>query len=163
MGLGGTAKKLQKVVDMAEELYDRLNYLREQLAQLQETVERTGTQVERLQREQAANRALLERLAEQQGIDVDEALKTASNENANPAPEQRQRGYQGQDGNQRLQGGQGQGQHGNQGQRGDQRQQEGQGQKQDPRGQDQQRQDQGSSSRSSFDGTSRRDDRPPGN
>jgi peptidoglycan hydrolase CwlO-like protein len=78
MGLGGTTKKLQKVVNMAEELYERLNYLREQLAELSERVERTGSRVERLQREQAINRVLLERLAEQQGIDVDEARENVS-------------------------------------------------------------------------------------
>lgn len=133
MGLGGTAKKLQKVVDMAEELYDRLNYLREQLTRLQETVEQTGSQVEHLQREQAVNRALLERLAERQDIDVDEVIETISNEEANP--------QQRQPGGQRQQG---------QGQPGGQRQHQGQ-------------QGQGFPSQSSPDTASRRDDRSPGN
>jgi len=31
MGLGGTAKKLQKVTDMAEDVYARLNDLRDQV------------------------------------------------------------------------------------------------------------------------------------
>ena len=142
MGLGGTAKKLQRVVDMAEELYERLNYLREQLTELQAGVERTGTQVEHLQREQAVNRALLERLAEQQGIDVDEVLETISNEEVNrTAQQQSQPGQHGQE--QR-----------NQGQPGGQRQ---------PGGQGQQGQGQGFSPRSSSDTSSGRDDQPPGN
>lgn len=87
MGLGGTTKKLQKVVNMAEELYERLNYLREQLADLSERVDQTGTEVERLQREQAANRALLEQLAKQQGIDVEEALEDVSTGDPNQRPD----------------------------------------------------------------------------
>lgn len=143
MGLGGTAKKLQKVVDMAEEVYDRLNYLREQLAELQGRVEQTGSQVDHLQREQARNRALLERLAEQQDIDVDEVLDTVSNEEENrTAPQQAQP---------RQQGPQGQRQP---------RQQGTQGQDQRQRG-DQGQQGQGDSSQSSSDTTSRRDSRPP--
>lgn len=114
MGLGGTAKKLQKVANMAEDLYARLNDLREQLDRLRETVEQTNTDVEQIRHEQQVNRALLERMAEQQGIDVNETLESVSTETRQPAPEQ-ERGQdgrrqqdqwdqQGQQGQQRQQG-----------------------------------------------------------
>lgn len=74
MGLGGTAKKLQRMIDMAEQTYHRLNEVREQLTSLRETVERTGAQVADLEAEQRDQRALLEALADEQGIDVDEVL-----------------------------------------------------------------------------------------
>lgn len=88
MGLGGTAKKLQKVANMAEDLYSKLNDLREELAMLRETVEQTNTDVKQIRHEQQVNRALLERLAEQQGIDVNETLERVSPETRQPSPEQ---------------------------------------------------------------------------
>ncbi|WP_264555452.1 DUF5798 family protein [Halocatena marina] len=97
MGLGGTAKKLQKVANMAEDLYARLNDLREQLMGLRETVERTNTEVDQLRYEHEVTRALLERVAEQQGIDVDEVIENVDTN----APDQATPGQ-----------GQGQGQHG---------------------------------------------------
>lgn len=77
MGLGGTAKKLQRMIDMAEQTYNRLNEVREQLNTLRETVEQTGARVADLEAEQRDQRALLEALADEQGIDVDEVLADA--------------------------------------------------------------------------------------
>jgi methyl-accepting chemotaxis protein len=71
MGLGSTAKKLQKVADTAEELYRRINDLKEQMRQTQETVNETSARVDDLEREVREQRAILERLAENDGIDVD--------------------------------------------------------------------------------------------
>lgn len=87
MGLGGTAKKLQKIANMAEELYARVNDLREQLNGLGETVEQTNAAVEQLRREHAETRALVERLAENEGIDVDAVAQTNT---GSPQPEQGQ-------------------------------------------------------------------------
>ncbi|MFB6068374.1 MAG: DUF5798 family protein [Halobacterium sp.] len=70
MGFGSTAKKLQKVADTAEELYGRINDLKEQMREMQQTVNGTSERVERLEREVHEQRAILERLAEQDGIDV---------------------------------------------------------------------------------------------
>ncbi|WP_338728046.1 DUF5798 family protein [Haladaptatus sp. DJG-WS-42] len=77
MGLGGTAKKLQKVADTAEELYKRLNELREQILALRQQVESTGEKVESVEADLKQQRVLLEALAEKEGLDVDELLAEA--------------------------------------------------------------------------------------
>ena len=71
MGLGGTARKLQKVTDMAEDVYARLNDLREQIVEMRETTQDTSDRVDRLERETAEVRALVEALAEAEGVDVE--------------------------------------------------------------------------------------------
>ena len=71
MGLGSTAKKLQQVVDMAEDVYARLNQLKEQMAEMRETVTETKDRVDDLDHELAEQRAILDALAEREGIDVD--------------------------------------------------------------------------------------------
>lgn len=70
MGLGSTAKKLQQVADMAEDVYGRLNQLREQVREMQQTVVETRDQVDDLNREVAEQRAIIEALAEKEDIDV---------------------------------------------------------------------------------------------
>ena len=71
MGLGSTAKTLQRVADMAENVYSRLNDVRDQLDQLRSTVNETDERVARLESEMAEQRALFDALAERQGIDVE--------------------------------------------------------------------------------------------
>lgn len=71
MGLGGTAKKLQKVASLAEDSYQKMNELREQLAQLRNEVQSTSEQVDGIERDLAEQRALLEALAEHQDLDVE--------------------------------------------------------------------------------------------
>jgi peptidoglycan hydrolase CwlO-like protein len=70
MGLGSTAKKLQQVTDMAEDVYGRLNQLREQVHEMQQTTVETRDQVDDLTREVAEQRAIIEALAEKEDIDV---------------------------------------------------------------------------------------------
>lgn len=77
MGLGGTAKKLQKVTDMADEVYTRLNDLRDQVVEMRETTQETKARVDRLETESAEMRALLEALAEEEGIDVESVTAEA--------------------------------------------------------------------------------------
>ena len=77
MGLGGTAKKLQKVTDMAEDVYTRLNDLRDQIVEMRETTQETSDRVDRLERETAEVRALVEALAEKEGIDVERVTAEA--------------------------------------------------------------------------------------
>lgn len=77
MGLGGTAKKLQKVTDMAEDVYARLNDLREQIVEMRETTKETSDRVDRLERETAEVRALVEALAEAEGVDVERVTAEA--------------------------------------------------------------------------------------
>jgi len=71
MGLGSTAKKLQQIADMAEDVYARLNQLREQVVETRETVDETKARVEKMDHELAEQRAIVEALAEREGIDVD--------------------------------------------------------------------------------------------
>lgn len=78
MAFSGAAKKLQQVLDMAEELYGRLDRLRSQIEELRERVERTDERVERMARDLQGQRALLEALAEREGVDVDAVFAGAA-------------------------------------------------------------------------------------
>lgn len=77
MGLGGTAKKLQKVTNAAEELYTKMNEVIGQLRELREEVERTSEQVDRIEYDVAEQWAILEAIAESQDVDVDAVLESA--------------------------------------------------------------------------------------
>jgi DNA anti-recombination protein RmuC len=77
MALGGTAKKLQKVIDAAEQLYSKMNEVIERVGRVEEDLEKTSGQVDNIERELAEQRALVEALAEQQGVDVEAALEAA--------------------------------------------------------------------------------------
>lgn len=83
MGFGSTAKKLQKVADIADDLYTKVNELKSQLQALRETVEETNDRVDDLDGRMDEQRALLEAIAEEQGIDTEVVV-----ENARAAPEQ---------------------------------------------------------------------------
>jgi TolA-binding protein len=78
MGFGDTAKKLQKVASLAEDSYQRMNELREQLVQLRNEVESTSQQVDRMEHDLSEQRALLEALAEKQDIDVEAVIADAN-------------------------------------------------------------------------------------
>ena len=82
MGLGSTTKKIQLLAERAEQLYAQLNEVREQIAELRQTVDRTGRQVDAIEREQETQRVLLEAIADEQGIDVDSVLTEAAIEDA---------------------------------------------------------------------------------
>lgn len=87
MGLGSTAKKLQKVADMAEDLVGRLNELRDRVIRMEETVDETSNEVASLERELAEQRAILEALAEGEGVDVEDVvadLETAETKESSP-------------------------------------------------------------------------------
>lgn len=78
MGLGSTAKKLQKVSSLAEDSYKKMNELREQLQQLRTEVQNTSQQVDHIERDLAEQRALLEALAEAQDVDVESVIADAN-------------------------------------------------------------------------------------
>lgn len=82
MGFGSTAKKIQKLADIADELYTKVTELKTQLQSLQSTVERTNERVDDVDRELARQRVLLETLAEERGIDTDAVLTEAAIEDA---------------------------------------------------------------------------------
>jgi DNA anti-recombination protein RmuC len=71
MGFGDTAKKIQRVTDIAEKLYERLNQVIEQVQDLKDRVESTSDQLDSMDRELAEQRAIVEALAEQQGVDAE--------------------------------------------------------------------------------------------
>ncbi|WP_435065434.1 DUF5798 family protein [Halobaculum sp. EA56] len=77
MGLGSTAKKLQTVADLAEKLYAKVNEIRERVESMQEGVRNTEERVGTLERDLAEQRAVVEALAEAEGIDVDAVLEDA--------------------------------------------------------------------------------------
>lgn len=74
MGLGSTAKKLQNLVDTAEDLYKRMNDLRERLVRMETTIDETHERVDAIEREVAETRVVIEAIADDQGIDVDELI-----------------------------------------------------------------------------------------
>ena len=71
MGFGSATKKISQVADMAEEVYRRLNELREQVQAMRETVQTTHDRVERLETKVEQQSAVIEALAEREGLDVD--------------------------------------------------------------------------------------------
>ena len=85
MGLGGATKKLQKVADMGDELYSRINELRDQILEMRATVQHTHERVEALENKVDQQGAILEALAEREGIDVDTILTEVAIEEAEPA------------------------------------------------------------------------------
>lgn len=85
MGLGGATKKLQKVADMGDELYSKINELREQILEMRETVQDTNERVNALENKVDQQGAILEALAEQEGLNVDELLTQVAIEEAEPA------------------------------------------------------------------------------
>lgn len=74
MGLGSTAKKVQKLADRAEQLYAQLQDVRERMSGLEESAKTTEERVERIERELAGQSALLSAIAEEQGIDPERVL-----------------------------------------------------------------------------------------
>ncbi|CAJ52010.1 DUF5798 family protein [Haloquadratum walsbyi] len=77
MGLGTTAKKLQKVTEMAENVYQRLNELRTQISEMRETTGETQAAVDRLETETAEIRALVEAIADEEDIDTETIIANA--------------------------------------------------------------------------------------
>jgi uncharacterized coiled-coil DUF342 family protein len=87
MGLGNTAKKLQRVADMAETLYEKVDELRSQVNEVKTHVETTSRKVERVERDLDEQRAILDALAREQGIDVDSLVAETAIEEAEPGSE----------------------------------------------------------------------------
>lgn len=85
MGFGSTAKKLQRVTDLAEEVYERLSTLHDQVTSLRDTVEETNDRVAALEDEVAAQRAVVEALAREEGIDPDDVHEGAASNSEDDA------------------------------------------------------------------------------
>lgn len=82
MGLGSTTKKIQMMADKAEQLYAQLNEVKKQLEDLRTKVDTTHDTISELEVRHQQNRAILEALAEEQGIDVEQVITEASIEDA---------------------------------------------------------------------------------
>lgn len=79
--LGNAGQKISRIVDLAESLYERMIELREEVQALQETTRDTNERVADLEAEMAAQGALLEVLADAEGLDV-ESIRSATEDEA---------------------------------------------------------------------------------
>lgn len=77
MGLGSTAKKVQRLSNLAEKLYAQVNEVLERLSDLTDRVETASEDIETVRHEQREQRAILEAIAAEQGIDVASAIEEA--------------------------------------------------------------------------------------
>ncbi|WP_248518249.1 DUF5798 family protein [Salinarchaeum laminariae] len=84
MALGGTAKKIQKLADTAEKLYEQIKDLQQRMINVEESVDASTQRLDRLEVESEKQRVLLEAVAEQHGIDVEQVLAEAAIEEAEP-------------------------------------------------------------------------------
>lgn len=82
MGLGSTTKKIQTIADKAEQVYAQINEVRKQLDDLRTKVDRTHDTVSELEVKHEQNRALLEAIAEEQGVDVETVITDAAIDDA---------------------------------------------------------------------------------
>lgn len=78
MVLTDTAKRVQKIVEVAEELYERVVELRKHVIEIRKKLNTTADTVDGLDRDVAENRALIEALAVEQGLDPDAIIAEAS-------------------------------------------------------------------------------------
>jgi septal ring factor EnvC (AmiA/AmiB activator) len=91
MGLGSTAKKIQVLADRAEQLYVKLKEVHERVLSVEETVDDTQDRVRELEQSLEHQRAVLDALAEERGLEVDTVVAEAAIEDADG------RGADGQD------------------------------------------------------------------
>jgi uncharacterized protein YaaN involved in tellurite resistance len=80
VGLGDTKKKLQKMMDSAEKTYKKINEVRDDVEDVREKVDRTNERVETMDRELAEQRALLEAVAAENDLDVEELIAEVASE-----------------------------------------------------------------------------------
>lgn len=91
MGLGSTAKKVQRLSTLAEKLYEKVNEILERLSDLTDRVETASEDVQAVRREQREQRAILESIAAEQGIDVPSVIEEADLEDSDTSGDQDER------------------------------------------------------------------------
>ncbi|MFB6079256.1 MAG: DUF5798 family protein [Halarchaeum sp.] len=74
MGLTSTANTISKLSDLAEKLYARVENIREQIQEMRDTVGETNERTDAIADELAEQRAILDALAEENGVDVEAVL-----------------------------------------------------------------------------------------
>jgi archaellum component FlaC len=82
VGLGNTKQKIQTMIDQVEKAYAKMNEVRDDVEKLRQRVEHTSDQVDTVSHELAEQRAVVEALAEKEGIDVDQVIADAVIEDA---------------------------------------------------------------------------------
>ncbi|TKX78194.1 MULTISPECIES: DUF5798 family protein [Halorubrum] len=87
MGFGDTAKKIQTLADKAERTYQKINELRTEVEQTQSTVLDTSERVQRLENEMAEQRAVLDAVAREVGVDLESVSTEAHITDAEAAAE----------------------------------------------------------------------------
>jgi len=71
MGFGDTAKKIQTLADKAERTYQKINELRTEAEETQTTVVDTAERVQQLENGVAEQRAVLDAVAREVGVDLE--------------------------------------------------------------------------------------------
>jgi len=71
MGFGDTAKKIQTLADKAERTYQKINELRSEVEETQTTVLDTSERIQKLENEMAEQRAVLDAVATEVGVDLE--------------------------------------------------------------------------------------------
>jgi DNA anti-recombination protein RmuC len=77
MDITGTKKKIQRASKIAEKSYKKMNELLERMQRMEQDLETTSQQVDQMEYEMAEQRALLEAIATQHGLDVEQVLDEA--------------------------------------------------------------------------------------
>ena len=87
MPFGGATKKIQQILDTAEELYNKVVELREQVMEVRETVQETNRRVATLENKLDQQGAILEALAAEEDLDVEALVTQVAIEEAEPDDE----------------------------------------------------------------------------
>jgi uncharacterized protein YaaN involved in tellurite resistance len=77
MDITGTKNKIQRLSKIVEQSYKKINEMLERMQALQEDLETTSEQVDDMENDLARQRALLDAIAQQQGIDPEEVIAAA--------------------------------------------------------------------------------------
>lgn len=87
MALGGTTKKIQKLADTAEKLFEQIKDLQQRMINVEESVDESTQRLDALEVESEKQRVLLEAIAKEHDIDAEQLLAEAAIEEAEPADE----------------------------------------------------------------------------
>ena len=74
MDIAGTKKKVQRLSKIVEKSYKKINELMERMQTVEEDLDTTSEKVDHIEYDLAQQRALVEAIATDRGIDIDEVL-----------------------------------------------------------------------------------------
>jgi DNA anti-recombination protein RmuC len=77
MDIAGTKKKIQRLSKIVEKSYKKINEMLERMQTVEEDLDKTSQKVDNIEYDLAQQRAILDALATDRGIDVDEVLAEA--------------------------------------------------------------------------------------